>query len=297
MVEENEAGEKNAHRFLWEVINHLKQLAADTDKVRCSEFFQQYLEIMSKFWKYSYHNQLLIAHQMPDATKIAGFRKWREMGRWVRKGSKGIRILAPRLQKITELDKSGKLIEKEEAVDFFPVSVFDISQTEGEPLPEVEITISGDNCGGYLDSLVDFCHARKIKVSFKELHVNGLYGYSKGGQIAITSTESINTQVNTLIHEIAHELLHRGIPLSKQQREIQAEGVAYVVTKHFGIENRSFNYLALYSANYKKIMESLKAIAGASKEIIGFLEGRINNVTDGVYPQECESPQCIQRHI
>ena len=79
-----------------------------------------------------------------------------------------------------------------------------------------------------------------------------------------------------MIHEIAHELLHRGKVMSKQQEEIQAEGVAYVVTKHFGMENKRFKYLALYSANYKKIMENLKAIAGTAKEIIGFWDGRMS---------------------
>jgi hypothetical protein len=102
-----------------------------------------------------------------------------------------------------------------------------------------------------------------------------MLGYSKGGQIAITNTESVNTQVNTMIHEVAHELLHKGKRLTKQTCEIQAEGVAYVVTRHFGMENRSYNYLALYDANYRKIMENLRAISTASKAIIEFLEGRI----------------------
>jgi len=76
-------------------------------------------------------------------------------------------------------------------------------------------------------------------VDFKNLGINGLYGYSMGGQIAITKTESINTQTNTLIHEIAHEILaHKNSKISRQQREIQAEEVAYVVSKHFGMDNK-----------------------------------------------------------
>jgi len=279
MNETNEAGgirNKNAKQFILEVMQHLRNLAKETDEVKKSDFFKQYLETMSKFWKYSYHNQLLIVHQMRRASKVAGFRKWRQIGRFVKKGSKAIRILAPRFRKYAELDeKSGELIEKQEVVDFVPVPVFDISQTDGEPLPEVEITVQGDNYKGFLDSLVKFCTSKKIKVDFKNLGINGLYGYSKGGQIAITNTETINTQVNTMIHEVAHELLHRGKALSKQHTEIQAEGVAYVVTRHFGMENKSFNYLALYDANYKKIMENMKAISRGAKEIIEFLEGRI----------------------
>ena len=276
MTEVIEVGEKKSRNFVQEVIEHLKQLASETDDFRRSEFFKQYLETISKFWRYSYHNQLLITHQMPEASRVAGFRKWRQMGRWVRKGSKAVKILAPRFEKIMELnEETGELQEKETVVNFFPVSVFDVSQTEGEPLPEVSITVEGDNYKDFLDSLMAFCESRNIKVSFKALHVNGMLGYSKGGQIAITNTESVNTQVNTMIHEVAHELLHKGKVINRQRGEIQAEGVAYVVTKHFGMENKSFNYLALYNANYKRIMENMKAISKASKEIIEFLEGRI----------------------
>ena len=171
-----------------------------------------------------------------------------------------------------ELDESGAMVEKEEVVYFIPVPVFDLSQTEGQPLPEVEISMEGDNYKGFLDNLLAFCESKKIKVNFRNLGINGLYGYSKGGQIAITNTESINTQVNTMIHEVAHELLHKTNPMGRQRKEIQAEGVAYVVTRHFGMENKSFNYLALYHANYKKIMENMKAISRAAKEIIEFLE-------------------------
>jgi len=263
---------ENSNSFINEVVECLKQLALETDNFKRSEFFRQYLEVMSKFWKYSYHNQLLIARQMPDATRIAGFRKWREMGRRVKKGSKAIKILAPSIRKIMEIDETGTLVEKDETVDFFPVSVFDVSQTKGQPLPDVDITVVGDSSKYFLNLLVDFCTNRKIKVDFIKLGVNGLYGYSAGGLIAVTNTESINTQVNTLIHEIAHELLHKGKMLSRQQREIQAEGVAYVVTKHFSMENKSFNYLALYNADYRKIMDNLRAIAEASREIIEFLE-------------------------
>jgi len=265
-------GTHTTNEFMNDIEKYLKQLASETDEVKQSEFFKHYLDTMSRFWKYSYHNQLLIFYQKPEATTVAGFRTWHSLGRWVKKGSKGIRILAPYTKKIIEKDhKTGK--EKEKAITlFFPASVFDLSQTEGKPLPEIDITISGDGYGMFLEKLIVFCTQKSIKVDFKTLGVNGLYGYSTGGQIAITDTESINTQVNTLIHEIAHEILsHKDQKISRQQREIQAEGVAYVVTKHFGMENKSVNYLAFYDADYRKIMENLKAIAEASKEIIEFL--------------------------
>jgi len=140
-------------------------------------------------------------------------------------------------------------------------------------MPDIDITVTGDNYKDFLDHLVSLCKDKNIEVNFENLGINGLFGYSKGSEIAITNTESINTQVNTITHEIVHELFHKGEnSFSKQKREIQAEGTAYVVTKHFGMENKSFNYLALYDADYKKIMDNLKSIAETSKEIIEFLE-------------------------
>ena len=267
---------EKANQLLNEITLYLKELASETDKVKQSEFFRHYLDTMSRFWKYSYHNQLLIFRQMPKATRVAGFRKWQELKRRVKKGSKSIRILAPYIKRIIEADpKTGE--EKERKITYFcPVSVFDQSQTEGQPLPEIDICIDGDNYAEFLRHLLDFCGSRNIKVDFRNLGINDLYGYSLGGQIAIADTKSINTQVNTLIHEVAHEILsHKDQQIGRQEKEIQAEGVAYVVTKHFGMENKSFNYLALYDADYRRIMENLKAISEASRDIIEFLSCRI----------------------
>ena len=83
---------EHANKFLNEVVEWLKELASGTDKVKQSEFFRQYLDVLSRFWKYSYHNQLLIVRQMPDATRVAGFRTWNSLKRRIKKGSKAIRL-------------------------------------------------------------------------------------------------------------------------------------------------------------------------------------------------------------
>ena len=260
-----------------QIEDRLKGLAIETDEFKRSEFFKQYLDVISKFWKYSYHNQMLICCRMPDATRVAGFRTWQTLKRSVLKGSKAIKILAPYKKKVADKDPITNEEKEKRITLFIPVNVFDVSQTEGEDLPDIDISVTGDNYKDFLDNLVSLCKDKSIEVIFENLGINGLYGYSKGGEIAVTNTESINTQVNTLIHEIAHELLHKGEnAFSKQEREIQAEGTAYVVTKHFGMENKSFNYLALYDADYKKIMDNLKSVAVASKEIIEFLEEQMN---------------------
>src|SRR3989338_9943028 len=115
----------NAHHYLKQVEEKLQELAAETDAVRKTAGFQQYLDTMAKFWQYSYHNQLLIHFALPSATRVAGFKTWSSLGRRIKKGSKALKILAP----VTRIEK-----EEEVIVNFHPVNVFDLSQTEGQEL-------------------------------------------------------------------------------------------------------------------------------------------------------------------
>ncbi|HII15950.1 MAG TPA: ImmA/IrrE family metallo-endopeptidase [Nanoarchaeota archaeon] len=244
-----------------EVEQALKQLASETEEAKKSDFFKNYFDIMSRFWDYSPYNQLLIYLQMPDATRVAGFHKWKQMGRNIIRGSKAIRILAPAKSKKIKDDK-----EEETITYFHPVSVFDISQTEGKDLPDIEIEAEGQT-EGILENLLQFCQMQGFTVNFEDLREN-LHGYTANNSIAINKNKSNNTQINALLHEIAHALLHKNSSLSKEQKEIQAEATAYVIAKRFKIETKSFNYLALYDANQEKIMENLKVIAGCAKTII-----------------------------
>lgn len=206
---------------------------------------------------------MLIYIAMPNATRVAGFRTWKTLGRSVKKGVKALKILAPMMHKNEN--------DEEEIVNFLPVNVFDISQTEGQPLPKVGVDLVGDDKGELLERLMA-CKQKQITVEFKNLGVNEVYGYSKGGMVVISETGSVNTKVNTLIHEIAHEVLHhKDDSLSRLQREIQAEGTAYVVAKHFGLETTSPRYLAMYGADHVTIMANLQAIAEASREMIEFI--------------------------
>ena len=259
----------NTAPYLEQVQEVLKDLARETDEVKKSDFFKQYLETMSRFWSYSFRNQMLIHLAKPTAKRVAGFATWKKLGRFVKKGQKAIKIVAP-FTGVRENEEG----EQEPFTYFVPVNVFDVSQTDGEELAQIEVDLTGEDQVGLLEKLIDFCQARDIKLDFQELGVNGLYGYATGGAIKIASNGSVNTRVNTLVHEITHELLHfsdEGKKLSKAQQEIQAEGTAYVVCRHFGMDVKSFNYLALYDADYTKIMGNLDAIARASKEILEFL--------------------------
>jgi antirestriction protein ArdC len=256
-----------ANEWMAKVEQDIKELAEGTDKARASDFFKEYLDVASKFWRYSLHNQLLIRLQCERASRVAGFRSWQELGRRIRKGEHGIRILAPSLKKIIKLeDNSEGVIVR----GFFVVSVFDVSQTEGKDLPQLDVEVKGDDRTNVLDKLIEFCKKKGIVVEFVELQ-DGFFGASSGGRIVINSSLSVNGRASTLLHEIAHELLHRteeGKKIDRNQKEVQAEGVAFVVSKAVGLETKSFDYLALFDADYKKIMTNLKTIAEGAKVIL-----------------------------
>lgn len=256
-----------------QVASFLEDLAKETDTVRQSDMFKGYLDTMACFWRYSYHNQILIYLQNKGSSRVAGFATWNKLGRYIKKGSKAIKILAPFTKKIIKKeDNQEKLCS---FTYFVPVSVFDVSQTTGKDLPKLDIEVQGDNQKWLLDRLLAFCQSKNILVEFKELGVNGLYGYSQGGKIAIGSNQSINMQANTLIHEIAHELTHyseEGHKFTKQEKEIQAEATTYAVTKALGLENKSSTYLALYTNDKEKIIESIEIILNATKQILEKLE-------------------------
>lgn len=278
------------------IENYVKQLAEETDTVKQSEEFKAYLDAAAKFWRYSFHNQVLIHVQCPEASRVAGFRTWNQLGRKVKAGSRAIKILAPSLKKVektmennAKLDIQADSNESPEASTeddcreafvlkgFVPVSVFDVSQTHGRDLPKIDVELEGDSCQPFLDKLLAFCTTQGIAVETRALGVNGLMGYSQGGKIVLDSGQSVNSQVNTLAHELAHELLHQTpeakIKFTVGEKELQAESVAYVICKAVGLEPKSANYLAIYKADKTRIIASLETISGTAKKILSSLSG------------------------
>jgi len=201
-----------------------------------------------------------------DATHVAGFYKWKEMGRYVSKGEKGIPILAPILVKRFDSDAEND----KELVGFKVVYVFDVSQTDGEPLPEPPNWKSPEQDALLTERLIQFAREREITIEIKEL-VGDIQGMSVGGCITL----SPNAGTKTLIHEIAHELMHRDDTrlMDKTIRELEAESVAYVVGKHFGLEGlASPNYVALHGANAEMILAHLECIRNIATQIIKALD-------------------------
>ena len=272
---ENKAAELNAG-----IRRAIKQLADETDAARQSELFRDYLRTSAAFWDYSWHNQMLIWRQKPDASFVGGYQTWLKCGRFVRKGEKGISILAPMFFK----DKRQQADDSEGEVQriwFKVVYVFDISQTDGTPLPELPTKSVGERGEDMLNRLLRFAESRGIAVRFVEkCSLNGAAGTSRGIEIEIKTGETdLTTQAATLAHEIAHSLLHftpdgkrittrDGKEIDKQQRELEAEATAYVVGSYFGIQSRSDFYPASYKVTPAMLLEAVETIAATVKTIL-----------------------------
>lgn len=269
-----------------------------------TERFQSYLSVMSRFHKYSVNNTMLIYLQKPDATLVAGFNKWRDQfGRHVKKGEKAIQIIAPTpfLKKTQEpvldpdtqapmLDADGNAMYEEKTVKipmFKPVSVFDVSQTEGRPLPQLASALNGDveHYDAFLEALR---RSAPVPIEFENM-APGTDGYFsvEGQRIAIREGMSQVQTISAVIHEIAHSELHNysqievhaiesGLepPKKKDRRteEVEAESISYSICQYYGIETgeNSFGYIASWSKGkeLKELRTSLETINQTASSLI-----------------------------
>jgi hypothetical protein len=258
-----------------------------------SEALTNYLTAMSRFHHYSFGNVMEIARQMPTATRVAGFSAWKQLGRFVKAGSKGIRILAPivgiRRKTDEEAAKSDPIYpNKPVLVGFRSAYVFDISQTDGVDLPEMR-EVSGDP-GENLDRLTAFVRSHGIQLVYSD-DLKGALGMSYGGRIAILSGQTKAEEFSTLVHETAHELLHkaeRRTATTKTVRETEAEAVAFVVGKAVGLVtgSASADYIHLYHGNASLLAESLEVIQQTASVILAALEPPITDEVTSEEPEE-----------
>ena len=249
----------------------IMQLAEETDEVRISEGFKNHIEMMARFHNYSVNNQILIMLQKPDATLVAGYQTWKnKFGRHVIKGEKGIRIFAKGSKKYTKTDENGKE-EEREYLTFHVVNIFDVSQTEGEPIEMLNWrdTVKDASLN---DALIQFANNQGIEVELVKDIAGGADGTSSGGKIRVSESSGSTA----LIHEIAHELIHwadKENRMSRKQEEIEAETVAYTVGQYFNIEaDITPNYLALWKADGEEIRACLGRIRDTIKTIIEEVE-------------------------
>ncbi len=243
-----------------------------------SDALTAYLDAMSRFHNYSFGNILEIARQRPSATRVAGLYAWNQLGRKVKKGEKGIRILAPIVGiKRKKDEEANKDITKQNTrvlVGFRNAYVFDVEQTEGAELPTLrEMT---GTVGENRERLVSFIEAQGIELSFTEKIAPAL-GMSYGGKIAILTGQSDAEEFSTLVHELAHEMLHkaeRRTTTTKVVRETEAEAIAFVIGKAVGLEtgSASADYIQLYHGNASLLAESLEVIQQTSSVILAALQ-------------------------
>lgn len=281
-------------------MNEIPQMLEEgVHKVFESDNYKNYLNTMSKFHNYSINNTLLIARQNPDATLVAGFKSWeKNFGRHVKKGEKGIKILAPSPYKkkvLVELvdpvsreimlDINGNPVKEETEVNMTAyriVSVFDVSQTEGNPLPQIGVAELTGNVDEYELFVEALKQSTSVPISFENIS-----GAAKGYYNPVTASIAIKAgmpesqTVKTMIHEIAHSILHNDIldeaaKKDRQTKEVEAESVAYTVCQHFGIDTSdySFGYIAGWSSSKEteELKQSLETIQKTASGLINDIE-------------------------
>ena len=277
------------------------RLQAGLEELFNSEKYAEYLRVMSQFHHYSFNNTLLIAMQKPDATLVAGYNAWeKKFNRHVMKGEKGIQIIAPapfkEKQEQEKVDpNTGEVVLREDGqpeieevtivVPRFKVStVFDLSQTDGDPLPELgpgELTASVENYEIFLNAIRSVA---PVPIRFDEIR-SGAKGYydNVNKEIVIQTGMSEMQTMKTAVHETAHAILHdkdimqeQGIQKDQMTKEVEAESVAFVSLDHFELDTSdySFPYIAGWSSgrDTKELKASLDTIRKTSSEIIDGIE-------------------------
>lgn len=285
-----------------EILNNLtEQLEKSVQGFMDGEKYKNFLSSMARFHSYSLNNQLLIHIQKPDSILCASYTTWKKFDRYVKKGEKGIKIICPSPHKTQTLrtvrnpktgkpellaDGSKKKEVVEKVIPFYNVGyTYDISQTDGEPLPEITARLNGD-----LDSRQNGLKAALLEISPVPVHfrpvpgeANGYYNLTQK-EIVVDSSLSEKHSLKTLIHELAHVLLHdssiKDAPRDSPTREVQAESVAYVVCQYFGIDTSdySFGYISTWSSdkNTEELKKSLEVIRSTSNDIIANVEKKLS---------------------
>jgi hypothetical protein len=248
-----------------------------------SETLTAYLAAMARFHSYSFGNILAIARQRPSASRVAGFYAWKELGRFVKRGEKGIQILAPMIGHRRNKDNADQNSRSDDnpkpqpvLIGFRAVYVFDVTQTEGADLPEFEHSISGE-VGAHRDRLTDFLAQQNITLEYNE-NIAPALGVSYGGKIALLPGQSEAEDFTSLVHETAHELLHKSTRrtiTTQTVRETEAEAVAFIVGEAIGLEmgHVASDYIQMYAGNASLLAESLEVVQHTSAVILEAITG------------------------
>lgn len=272
----------------------MKTLESGVVNMFSSEEYKRYLDTMLKFHGYSANNCIMIAMQKPDATLVAGYVDWKKkFSRNVKAGEKGIKIFAPapykvkKTEEVENPDGTKEEVEKEVRVEAYrPVYVYDISQTEGKELPEIchELKGSVEEFEKVKEAIEDIA---ECPITFEEIRsgAKGYYSLTEN-RIVIKKDMSETQIVKTMVHELAHSIMHCDTEVNKQlgrnEKEVQAESVAYIVSSYLGLDTSeySFGYIGSWSKNkeVRELKESAQIIKDTSRDIIDSLAARLELV-------------------
>lgn len=253
-----------------------EQLEQGVKDVFTSDKYIEFLRFMSSFTSYSSNNTMLIYMQKPDASLIAGYKAWQKKGRQVRKGEKGITILAPCPHK-KEVETADGETEIISWTTFRAVSVFDVSQTDGADLPESPCKMLTGEVENFTELQQKLEEISPVPVKYEQITdgANGYYSHTEQ-IIAIQDGMSQQQTIKTLIHEISHAILHNKDTGAEKEadrhtKEVQAESTAYCVCSMLGLDTSdySFGYIAGWSSGKeaKELSESMEVIRTTAKDI------------------------------
>lgn len=296
------ADNKTEKQKVQEITDQLEKGLAE---IFDSDKYKSYLSTMSKFHNYSVNNTLLIAMQRPDAQLIAGYQAWQKnFNRHVLRGEKAIKILAPapyiieeereKIDPVTRepmLDKDGNLVKEQVDVKipaFRAVSVFDVAQTDGEPIPELEVNELTGNVERYEDFEKALRAVSPVPIDFEDIPGSAKgYFHNEEKRIAIQEGMSETQTIKTMLHEISHALLHdrdlnQSLHLPEKDRntkEVEAESVAFTVGSRFQLDfsDYTFSYIAGYSSgkDMRELKSSLDTIRTTASELISNIETQL----------------------
>ena len=282
---------------------YMDKMQEAIDKMLSDGSIKQYLKSVARFRNYSFTNTLLIFAQRPSATQVAGMGTWNKLGRRVKKGEKGIMIFAPQFTNPEKRKKNGEEGESEEVVEhpavgadgteekkwavlsgFRAVYVFDVSQTYGKDLPSAKeperpefLAAEGTDVDAFYERVLAVC---PVPVDYKDIggSIRGYYDYA-ADKITISTALTALERPKTLIHEIAHKFAYEAKEHimaygDRPMAEVVAEGAAFVVCAHFGLDTSSysFRYVALWGRDMKKISSWGNALMRTANRLVDLIE-------------------------
>ena len=261
----------------------LTRLAEGIRVLTSSEAWAAWLQMQSRFYRYSFGNTLLIGWERPDATQVAGFHRWKSLGRSVRKGSRGIAILAPVARRLQGRDHEtdGVAIVAAAPSAFRVVHVFDVADTDGRELPTVPChPLRGDAPATLFERLAALGESRGFTVGLHPMDDSRANGDTAFGYRRIRVRDSLAPaqRVKTLAHELGHALLHGDCVIDRALAELEAESVAFIVCEAVGIDagDYSFGYITTWAGGDADAAEVALRASG------GRISGAARTVLDGV---------------